>query len=223
MRPVKLTTVALGLVLVAAVCIQGGCNWLAYIGYLFSPDDSRTVAPAFSKLDDNTVAIIIVAPDRFVKSYDYFREQLGMVISEELKQHLDDVETVEAFAVVKYQKSHPNWAAVPQSELARILGADYLLVVTVRDYRLRPKGSASLYHGYISADAELFEATRDKTNVRVLWCPEISVDYPKGEYPLTQFKRGLEGLRFKIDSLFAEALVKKFRYHKVKEERDEND
>ena len=222
MRPAKLTTVALGLVVLAAACTQGGCNWLAYIGYLFSPADTRTVAPAFSKLDDNTVAIIIVAPDKFVKSYDYFREQLGMVISQELKRHLDDVETVEAFAVVKYQKTNPNWAAVPQSELARILGADYLLVVTVRDYRLRPEGSASLYHGYISADAELFEATGDKANVRVLWSPEISVDYPKGEYPLTQFKGGLEELRFKIDSLFAEALVKQFRYHEVENER-END
>ena len=221
MRRVKSRNV-LPVLLLAAACILGGCNYLAFIGYLFSPDPSRTVAPEFSKLNENTVAIVIVADDKFVKSYDYFREQLSMIISEELKRHLSDVETVEASKIVTFQKTHPQWSAMPQTELARRLDANYLLLVTVRDYRLRPTGSSSLYHGHITADVEVFDGARPKSKSRVFWSPEISADYPKGDWPLGRIEGGLEKMRYELDRKFAETLVRKFRYHKVKDE-DEGD
>ena len=217
MRSVKLRNVLVALML-AAACTLGGCNYLAFIGYLFSPPPTHTVAPEFKELDGNTVAIVIVAHDKFVTSYNYFREQLSMIVSEELKRHLSDVKTVEASVVVRYQKTHPQWSATPQIELARRLGADYLMLVTVREYRLRPTGSSSLYHGHVTADVEVFNGARPESKSRVFWSPEISADYPEGDVPLGQLEGGLEKMRYELDRKFADALVRKFRYHKVKDE-----
>jgi len=216
MRSAKLTHL-LPVLAAAVACALGGCNYLAGLLYIFTPE-SRTVSPEFDKLDGNTVAVVVAADDRFVTGYDYFREQVSMMISEELRRHLDDVKTVEASAVVGYQKAHPQWAAMPQTELARRLGADYLLVVTVRDYSLRPKGSRSLYHGHITADAELFDGTKSQDAARVFWSPEISADYPEGDWPLTRIEGGLEKMREELDKRFAQTLVRKFRHYKVKNE-----
>lgn len=211
MRNVLLTLV------LAGACVLGGCNYLGFIFYLFIPEPTRTVAPEFDKLDGNVVAIIVIAEDEYVKNYDHFREQLIMVVSEELKRHLKKVRTVDAFQVVRYQKAHPQWRAVPQGELARQLGADYLLAVTVRDYTLRLPGSASLYCGHINADAEVFEAAKSPTESRVLWrSPEISVTYPADNRPLVRVGAGVSDLRHKLDSRFAVALVKKFRSYTIK-------
>ena len=212
---------ALLTLVVVGACLLGGCNYLGYLIYLVSPDKTRTVAPEFSRLDGNTVAVVVVADDEYVKNYDYFREQLIMIISEELKRHLKDVRTVDAFRVVRYQKAHPQWQGVGQSELARQFGADYLLMVTVRDYGLRVPGSSSLYRGRITADAELFDAAKPSAESRVLWSPSISAAYPEDDRPLVRIGGGVGDLRHEVDSRFAVALVKKFRSYKIKEEDDD--
>ena len=121
-------------------------------------------------------------------------------------------------AVIEFETTPNRPDTLSQLGLARQLAADYLLVVTVRDYGLRPKGSRSLYHGHIIADAELFDGAKAKADSRVFWSPEISTDYPKGHRPLGQIEGGLPKMREELDRRFAATLVKKFRYHKVKNE-----
>jgi len=194
----------------------GACNYIAYFGYLISPSDDQTVGAEFNKLDGNTVAILIVAGDEYVKSYDYFREQLAMVTAKELKEHLDDVKTIDAFRIVRYQKAHPDWNAMPEPKLAEQFGADYLLKVTVIDYALRLPGSATLYRGMITAEAELFDASKPHRESRVLWSQDITAAYPEDDRPLARIGGGERELRHEIDKRFAVALVKRFRTHKVK-------
>ena len=224
----KLTRVTHALligVLSAAACGGAGCNIIGFFGYFLAPGDYGTkVAPEFSKLDGNTVAILIVADDEYVKNYDYFREQLSMIIATELKTHLKDVKVIDTFRVVGYQKAHPDWHATEQNKLASTFGADYLLVVTVRDYGLRLPGSTNLYHARLTGDAELFDAAKPLTTSRVLWSPEISVAYPDDDRPLTRAGSSEVGkLRREIETRFAVALVNKFRTHHVKTKEGQKD
>ncbi len=225
MRYPRATRALLIGVLSAAVCGNAGCNIIGYFGYLISPGDyGKKVAPEFSKLDGKTVAILIVADDEYVKSYDYFREQLSMVIARELKNHLDDVKTIDTFRVVGFQKAHPDWHAMEQNKLASTFGADYLLVVTVRDYGLRLPGSTNLYRARVTGDAELFDAGRPLATSRVLWSPEMSVAYPEDDRPLTRAGAAEIGqLRREIETRFAIALVNKFRTHHVKTKEGQKD
>ena len=218
MKRPPVTHALLILALSAVACGNAGCNIVGFFGYFLAPGDyGKKVAPEFSKLDGNTVAILIVADDEYVKSYDYFREQLSMVIARELKGHLEEVKTIDTFRIVGYQKAHPEWHAMEQNKLATQFGADYLLVVTIRDYGLRMPGSATLYRARITGDAELFDASRPLTTSRVLWSPEISVAFPQDDRPLTRAGSAEVGkLRREIETRFAVALVNKFRTHHVK-------
>lgn len=218
MRSTTPTRLVLAGALALVAASLGACNYVAYFGYLFSPSDDKTVAAEFSKLDGNTVVILIVAGDEYVKNHPYFREQLVMVTAKELKKHLDDVKTIDAFRVVRYQKAHPDWNAIPEPDLATHFGADYLLKVTVMDYALRMPGSATLYRGTITAEAELFDASKPLRESRVLWSQDISAQYPEDDRPLERMSGGERELRHEIDKRFAVALVKRFRTHKVKSE-----
>jgi len=216
MKSTMTTRLMLTLALALAATALGGCNIIGPILYVFAPSDDVTVGAEFNKLEGNTVAILIVAGDEYVKNYDYFREQLIMVTAKELKTHLDDVKTIDANRVVNYQKAHADWNTTPEPTLAAHFGADYLLKVTISDYALRLPGSATLYRGTITAEAELFDASKPLRESRVLWSQDITAAYPEDDRPLARIGGGGSKLRYELDKRFAVALVRRFRTHKIK-------
>lgn len=205
--------------LVAAAGGMAGCNYLAWPAYIITPSNtSRTVDAEFDDLEDAKVAVVVVADERLINEYQYFRAQLAGIIGKELRDRLDNITVVSPGRIVKYQDNDVSWQAVQRPALARKFGADYLLQVAILNYTLRESGSQTLYRGSILAEAALFDASLPADKARV-WRGDIEATYPPQGHPVGRINDDLGQFRVNTERVFAKNLVKRFRSYKVKVKR----
>jgi hypothetical protein len=195
----------------------GGCRVAGYLLYLVSPSrSSRTIPAEFEGLSGKTVAVLIAVDEALLSEHQYLRLQTASVIGAELEKQIEEVKVVAPQRGVRFQDDNLSWEAMSPAELGRKLGADILLRVNVLDYGLREPGSASLYRGRITGEAEIFDVSRTDDQDAVWRSEAISISFPKEGHPINRISGGARQLRFETDRRFAEALVKKFYKHEVK-------
>ena len=161
---------------------------------------------------------MVTAEDSLLYEYADVRVQLSLVIAAELEKRVSGVSFVPPYRIVKYQDSDLGWRSMERGELGRKFGADFVLQINLMDYGMLEKGSASLYRGRITAEAELYNTTLPPGKTRVWRNPRIQISYPEGGRPVSRIQGGVRDLRYKTDKRFADALVKKFYDHKIKAE-----
>ncbi|MFW6065793.1 MAG: hypothetical protein ACOC9S_03145, partial [Planctomycetota bacterium] len=126
-------TVAL---LCVAIAQTGGCNVLGYLGYLMAPPERKVTVPAdYENLPGHSVAVVVFADHAVQFEYPALRLELGSVITGELREKVEDVTVVDPRRVVRYQDQNLYWDSMDKTKLGEKLGADYVLLVSVIDFR----------------------------------------------------------------------------------------
>ncbi len=209
----KLTLVFVA-ILIAAV-MSPGCNWIGPMLSFVMPDNSTiTIPPEYDDLSGK-VAVMIVFEPGLEMGYPLLRRQLAGTIGAQITEHIDDTEKVPVGRVIRHQNENEQWRTDDRVEIGKKLEADFLLVVTLREYRMSPPGSSGLFSGSIQGDCALFKIDSPDGRHRVWRNDNVSVMYPDGGRPVERFDGDVRELRYKTDKRFAEALVKKFRKYKV--------
>jgi hypothetical protein len=192
-----------------------GCQWLAYV---FSPQqETKTVKPEFTGLENHTVAVVIFASQSVQYDYPAARLELSMLISTQLGGNIKKCTVVDPMRVNKYLDERFQWDSLPKTKIGKDLGADYVLFVTLVEYTLREPESANLFRGRIAAEAALYQTSLPEDRSRVWSCDDLRVTYPKENLNGVVAEDDSE-VRFKSDLLLTQKLVWKFYKHEEKAE-----
>ena len=200
------------LVLLGCCPLLGGCQQTGYFLYLFAPVmPAKSVAAEYEGLAGHSVAVVVFADQQVQYEYPFARLTLSSAVAAELKAQFKDATVVDVRKVVRYQDENLYWETMDKTQLARALGADYVLLVCLTTYGTREPGSLNLYRGTIAAQPALFEASKPEPSCQV-WKGQINVTYPpsEGGTPATDDR----GIRQTAEKLFARQLVQKFYKHK---------
>lgn len=205
-----------GLILAAGV-LCGGCSAARYTAYLFAPRGSDMVKAEYDGLADSTVAVVVHVGRRVEYEYPTVRHDLAYAISAELERKVKGVRLVPAEKVIDFQDAHLNWNAMNRTEIARRLGADKLVLVSLMDFSTREPGSVSLYRGRIAGDAMVYQADRPERSA-CMWRTEspIRAEYPEGT-PIGRTAESDYDIRLVTQALFTDRLAKKFYKHRPEE------
>jgi len=184
---------------------------------LFSPENPTTTVEAeYKDLSDATVAVVIYTSQSTQVDYPLVRLALASVMGAELKQRLHQVSVIDPRTVVKFQDETPNWETLPRSQIARTLGADYLLYVVLSEYSTMEPSSLNLYRGRATGDVSLFKAALDEPQCRVWGRETFHVSYPQNTAVGVTASND-EEIAYQTQRLLADLVVKKFYKHKVPE------
>ncbi len=195
--------------------LVGGCAQAGFLVYLFTPDNpTETVEAEYKELSDARVAVVIYTSQSTQVDYPLVRLALASVIGAELKARLQNVSAIDPRTVVKFQDETPNWETLPRSQVARTLGADYLLYVVLSEYSTMEPSTLNLYRGRASADVSLFKAALDEAQCRVWGKEMFHVSYPQNTTVGVTASND-EEIAYQTQRLLADQVVKKFYKHKV--------
>lgn len=159
------------IVLAAGLLLSPGCSGMGWLGYTLFGGLKDEVKAEYRIPHDSKVAVVIYLTRDVAFDYPAVRITLGAKICDTLKHHLsagDSIETLNPRTVARYQNDNANWDSIRRSELARNLGADYVLFISLTQYTLREPGHMSLYQARFTAEAKLFSA-EDTTYEEPVW------------------------------------------------------
>jgi len=201
---------------VVLAMLLGGCNAVAFFGYLFAPEEPKEKVEAeFSDLARHKIAVVVYAREGIHYEYPEATLELSEAVCRELRERLTDVATVDPRLVRKYQYENLHWDAMGRTRLGEALGADYVLLVTLVEFSTRLPGSLELYRGRVTAEASLYDVARVERRSRVWEAPDIRVAYPAHETLVGQAHGQHEAIRQRTVRRFATALVRHFYKHEV--------
>lgn len=193
-----------------------GCGGLRFLAYLFAPSAPRkTVRAEFAGLKGRCVAVVVYADESTRAEYPYpdVRLSVGQQIEARLNEHVKGLTVIDSQRVVRYQNQDPDWPSRERTHLGKVFNADYVLLVSLVRYGMRDPGMLDSYRGRIVAEASIYEAAMPAADARRWYAANIEVVHPNpSSPPLTYDQVG--DLRYRIERLFAEALVGKFYTHK---------
>jgi hypothetical protein len=120
---------------------------------------------------------------------------------------------IDPLAVARYQDENLHWDSRDKRAIGRDIKADYVLFITLVDYRMTLPGTIDAYQAQISAEAHLYRTAAE--NQDAIWetSEAIEVIYPKGGPRYTA--GSLQLVQAASEREFAETLVRFFYDHKV--------
>jgi hypothetical protein len=152
----------------AAAILTAGCNPAALSYFLFkgdgtAPPDLPLEAPDGKKTI--SVAILASAPNaspEFAGIDHEFTRLLSQIFVDQTREKKNPVRAVSK-ARIDQLKSQPGWKSMPPSEMARQLGADYLLDCTITDLGLYEPGTGwNMYQGVGTVNVVVYDAVHGK-------------------------------------------------------------
>lgn len=145
--------------LLLALSPLGGCTGISYLLANIAPELPGPKVPAqYEGLNNRTVAVVVFADMNLRFEYPSVREEIGGAINREMTAELQNVRTIDARQVVRYQDGHPGWRGEPLPDLGKKLGADSVLYVCLVEFATQERGSLSLPKGRISGQASVWDA-----------------------------------------------------------------
>ena len=194
----------------------GGCNWLAYPLYLISPAEPEVTQKAeFTGLKDRSVAVLVFAGNDTLFEYPYAREEVGYAVNQELGKNVKGCRPLDPVRVVGFQEANIYWDTMGRPEIARRLGVDYVLYVSLSEFTTREFGSSNLARGRIGAQVSLWQATPPAGSDGCAWHKDaVSVVFPPDQPAVLAGPEESQYL-FATERLFADTLAKCFYDHKV--------
>ena len=207
MRTVRLATLT---ILLATAGLVGGCNLLAWPLHAIAYQAPKVKKAEFDGLAGKTVAVVPYAGLDVLYEHPQVREELIAAVNSQLRQHVEDVRTVAAGRIVRYQDGNTRWDSMPLSEVGRKLAVDCVLYISVSEFSVHERGSINLGKGRISAAISVWDTQPVEPGTsQCLWeNNNITVveDVPGGDR---------RAFRLKTEQSFADVAVKNFYDHKV--------
>ena len=194
---------------------MSGCGIGRFMVSLFNPDDpTQTVEAEYKDLSNATVAVVVYTSQSTQVEHPLVRLALASVVATEMKKNLHNVSVVDPRTVMKFQDETPNWETLPRSQVARTLGADYILYVVLTEYTMTEPSSLNLYRGRATADVCLFKASLSESQCRVWGNQTFSVSYPE-HTAVGVMAANDEEIAYQTQRLLADQVVKRFYKHKA--------
>ncbi|MGC9453892.1 MAG: hypothetical protein ACP5HU_03425 [Phycisphaerae bacterium] len=203
------------LVLMLATVLQaGGCRALGYLGYLLAPPEKQVEVPAdYENLPGHSVAVVVFADQAVQFEYPSLRLELTSVVAGELRDKVKDVTVVDPLKVVRYQDQNIYWDSMDKTELGEKLEADYILLVSVVDFRSTEPVGSNAFRGRAVAEASLYKTSLPERRCRVRRYDDLRVTYPPEDAGPSS--DGMANIRYMVQRQLAEKIVRKFYDHKV--------
>jgi len=206
---------------VCLLLLVGGCNWIAWPLYVISPPPPMKDVPAECQADmsNKKIAVVVYVDQKVKHEYPIVPEYLGRAMaaefaSEPIRKQIKGLAVVDVLRVLAFQQERIDWDEMPRTEMAKALGADYLVLITLQEFTTREPGSVSLYRGMVTGTVSVYDASAPERTSRVYTSADLRVIYPEkrpegllGEdHRLVLHRTILE---------FAHRVGKKFYNHKV--------
>ncbi|MFP4356435.1 MAG: hypothetical protein ACLFUJ_15065 [Phycisphaerae bacterium] len=207
---------------VVGVSMMGGCDHTMYV--LFGGEQKVDVAAEYNQMKSGKLAVMIYMPPDIASDYPYAEGQITDFVANEFNRVIREgqfgkLELIDAVTVRDYQESKLNWQGMPRTQIARELGADYLLMVSVMEFTTREYGdTADLFRGQLLASATLYDASLEEYKAAV-W-PGATHDatfsevYPE-HGPIGQLSSDDTVVRRMVFMQLADKLAKRFYDHTV--------
>lgn len=198
-----------------------GCNLIAWPLYVISPaNQMKSVsAECDARLSNKKVAVITYVDQRIKHEYPMVQEYIGRAIAgefekDDVKKNFRGTTLVDVVRVLTFQQERIDWDEMPRTEVARALGADYLMFVTLQEFTTREPGSINLYRGMVTGTVSMYDASAPERDAMVYRSQDIRIIYPEKR------PEGLLGDDNRIVMhmtvlQFADKVVKKFYNHKI--------
>lgn len=200
-----------------AVVSLGGCGAIGYLGYLIAPDMSKKdVKAEFAGLAGQRVAIVVFAGPDVLYDYPYARYELGASVKSELEKNVKGISVVSPRTVLKFQDETIDWEAMPRTEIGRKFDADYVLYIAVIEYQTQDPGSVGVYHGKVVAETSLYDTAKAEASAVAWRGSDIHVNFTPRDASSNENRY----VRSRMQSMFADALAKRFYDHKEVQEEE---
>lgn len=213
MRP-SLVKVFLPILILLAGTV-GGCKQMGALAYLFSPENpTRSVDAEYKELANANVAVVVYVSQATQVDHPLARHGVASVIGAELRKNLTQIQSVDPRKVMKFQDETPNWEILPKADLARKLGAEFVLYVVLAEYSTVEPASINLYRGRISAQVSLYKANLGEKESRVWGKGDFNVLYPPNT-AVGVMTSDDEDVAYQTQRILADEIAKKFYKHKA--------
>lgn len=178
---------AVAVALVAAASI--GCNPLMAPFYAIYGHETE-IAPECplepkAKGAEVKVAVLVTHPGNQSEDFIGVERQIAAQVSQKLlyygAQAQQNIKTVSAAKLERYQAEHPDWQTKHPTEIARHFEADYVVSIHVKAISLYETGSRHLYRGRASMAVETHKVGGDEPDP--IHSKELTSEYPKGHSP----------------------------------------
>lgn len=167
---------------VASVGSVAGCNPATFLWFLNRGDGKQPPAYPLTpkeKQEEVTVALLITASPTLPMEFAGVERELATMLSRKLvaeskdaKKPLKPIKVIEQNKVDKYLASNPNWKVSSPGTIAKGVGADYLLDISI--------GSISLYSSDFGR-----EACQGNATLQVAVYDADEPGSPKSNYPMS--------------------------------------
>lgn len=203
------------MILLVACCWLGGCGAFQHMIYTLFGGEKKIPVPAeFADLENQTVAVVIFADEQVQYEHSMAPLELSLVMAKELRDNVEGVKVVDPYGVVRYQAQNINWDAMEKTRLGKLLGARYVLYVSLIEFTTREPGSLNLYRGRITAEASVWDTSLPECDARKWYAGDLRVVYPENTH-VGELEQSDVKIRYWTEKLFAEKLVRRFYDHKV--------
>ncbi len=200
------------IILLLLATTAGGCR---YMLYLFAPGaQDKKVEAEFDGFKGSSVAVVIYADVNIQYEYPTAQMELSMLIADQLRKHVENVQVVDPRKVIRYQQENIYWETMSKNRLGEIFDAEYILFVSLMQFTTREPGSINLSRGIISAEVSVYDTSLPEHRSRVKRWPEISVAFPADD-PVGRLEANEQKIREHTEKLFVDKVAKKFYDHKV--------
>ncbi len=198
------------------VVVPAGCQPTGYLLYLVAPEGpGETVEAEFTGLENHSVAVVVYADPGVQYEYPFCRLTVATAAGSELRNRIKGIRLIEPVKVIKYQDQNTYWESMPKTQLAKALGADYVLYVTLVEYTTREPGSLDLLRGRITAQCSIYQADLAERDSAVWRGKDIAILYPPNGPAGGSVGQDDTAIRVPTERLFAEELARKFYKHKA--------
>jgi hypothetical protein len=155
----------LGLLLLSVVATSVGCNPASLSYFLFRGDgkapaeEKAFVAPNGKR--EVAVAVFIAAPQGNLEFAGLERDLTGAMarsFDEQTKDKKPHVRLISPTKIQSFKTKHPGWKSLSVVEMARELGANYVMDVSVNDIDIYEPGTGrNMYLGRATAEVKTYD------------------------------------------------------------------
>lgn len=197
--------------LAGAICLLAGCNWLAGLMVMTTPDPVRHVPAEFDRLANKRVVVLVEAEMETLFDFRRIRRQAAEHIAYYLQNHVEGVRVVPPRQVEDYRARGYRTAYEPAHKIGQHFQTDYVLRVELLTFATREEASASLFRGRADVMLAVYEVHAEQPT-EAAWSSRLQVYYPPGG-PLTVAQATEEDIYSRTLRLLGERVAQKFYDH----------
>lgn len=144
-------------------------------------------APAYAKLANQSVAVLVWAPDGLRTDYDKIVYDTAQLVQSKLQQAQAGAKPrelsgttfpVRAASVVRFQEEHPEMAFTSIEDIAPRLGVSRVIYIEIHDLQTRSAASQDLFLGTVHGSVKVIEVADGKGHV-AFTDDTLAVSFPR--------------------------------------------